>query len=232
MKFNRKVMASISLWLTRVTPFVAIILLAVIWYTDFRHLTIDDILSFTPDNPLTAFFVLMVLFALKSLVIFFPVTILYLSVGAIYPPHLALIINFIGIGVCVSIPYFLGKLSGQEIIDKIITKYPKSKRYIAPDKSDSWMYSFLVRTVNVLPGDMRSMLLGAVGVPFKTYISSSLVAAIPYLVSVTFVGAHMDNPDSPAFITALVFTGFVTIGSVVVYFLFKKRKLRNNKDVV
>jgi uncharacterized membrane protein YdjX (TVP38/TMEM64 family) len=79
---------------------------------------------------------------------------------------------------------------------------------------------------------MRSMLLGAVGVPFKTYISSSLVAAIPYLVSVTFVGAHMDDPASPAFITALAFTGFVTIGSVVVYFLFKKRKLRNNKDVV
>lgn len=230
MKINRKVMASISLWLTRIMPLVLIILLAIIWYTDFRHLTIEDILSFTPGNPISAFLVLMVLFALKSLVIFFPVTILYLSVGALYPPHIALVINFAGIAVCVTIPYFMGRLSGQEIIDKIITKYPKSRRFISPDKSNSWMYSFLFRTVNVLPGDMRSIMLGAVGVPFKTYISSSLVAAIPYLVSVTFVGAHMDDPDSPAFITALVFTGFVTIASVVVFYFFKKRKLKGNKD--
>lgn len=230
MRINRRMIANFSLWLTKIIPIVSIIILGILWFTNFRNLTIDDILNFTPDNPITAFIVLMVLFALKSLVIFFPVTLLYLSVGSIYPVPFALLINFAGIIVCLAVPYFLGRLSGNEIIDKITRKYPKSSKYITPEKANSWFYAFVLRTVNPLPGDLRSMLLGAIGIPFKTYITSSAVASIPYLVSVTFVGANMDNPDSPAFITSLIFTGLITIGSVVVVAYLKKRKIKNNKD--
>lgn len=168
----------------------------------------------------------MILFALKSLIIFFPVTLLYLSVGTIYSPVWALIINLSGITVCLLVPYFLGRMSGQEILDKLMVKYPNASKYIKHDRVNSWIYSYIVRIVNPLPGDLRSMLLGALDVPLKTYISSSIVASIPYLVSVTYIGANIETPNSPAFIASLLFTGGITIGTIILCAFIQKRKLK------
>lgn len=226
MKINRKVMASLSIWLTKTAPFASIILLTVLWFTKLKNVTIDDILNFTPKNPFIAFIVLMILFAVKSLIVFFPVTLLYLSVGAIYSPLWALIINFSGITICLLVPYFLGRMSGQEILDKLMVRYPKTNRYIKPEKANSWTYSYFIRIVNPLPGDLRSMLLGALDVPLKTYITSSIVASIPYLVAVTYVGANIDDPDSPGFITSIIVTGSITLVTILICGFIQKRKVR------
>ncbi len=224
MKLNRKLIADLSIWLTRVIPVLTLVILILLWFTYFRYLSLDDILSFTPDNLIIAFIVLMILFAVKSLIIFFPVTLLYLSVGTIYSPVSAILINLAGIIICLSVPYYLGKLSGQEILNKFKKRYPKLNRYLKPEKTNSWIYAYVLRIFNPLPGDIRSMLLGALGIPYKIYITSSTVASIPYLISVTYLGVNIDKPNSPAFIISLIFTGIITIFSVVAYAIYKNIK--------
>ena len=78
--------------LKKLTPLAAIILMTLILLVIVRKseepLSVETILKYTPENMILAACVLVLFFALKSLTIMFPLSILYLSSGVLFTPFI------------------------------------------------------------------------------------------------------------------------------------------------
>lgn len=87
---------------------ILVILAAILLY-DIKNISLDTLLSHTPKNPYIAAIILLLLYAAKSITVFVPLIALQLIAGSMFSPFFALMINFIGIIICYTIPYLIGK---------------------------------------------------------------------------------------------------------------------------
>ena len=78
-----------------------------------------------PEKPWQAALVFWGCYAVKSLSVFFPLLVLYAAAGRVFPLSKALLVNLIGLVICESIPYGIGRLSGTSLAAKLREKYPK-----------------------------------------------------------------------------------------------------------
>lgn len=188
-----------------------------------REITVDRILNYTPSNYFLAAMVLVVFYALKSLSIMFPIFALYMSAGILFTPFWAIIVNLIGLSVCLSLPFFVGRWYGTELADRLVKKYPKAQQLDRFKEKNMFFLVYIVKMVGVIPCDISSMLFGAMRIPYRTYLPSAVVGMTPCMLAVTFLGITVTNTRSPGFIiscAALVLTAML---SVVVYRIYLKR---------
>ena len=82
------------------------------------------------------------LYALKSATIFFPLIFLEVASGYLFPTWMALLLNFTGILLILTIPYWMGKALGLEIVQKAAQRYPSSPIF--------WISALLTVTLSVL----------------------------------------------------------------------------------
>ena len=59
--------------------------------------------------------------------IMFPLSILYLSSGVLFTPFIAVMVSMVGLATTITIPYWIGRYSGEDIIQYIGTRYPNGK---------------------------------------------------------------------------------------------------------
>ena len=76
-----------------------------------RQLTAQQIFEYSPENPYLAAAFLVLLYALKSLSVVFPLLVLYLAGGLLFSAPVALAVNMLGTAVCLSLPYWVGRWS-------------------------------------------------------------------------------------------------------------------------
>ncbi|HHY81728.1 MAG TPA: TVP38/TMEM64 family protein [Clostridiales bacterium] len=186
------------------------------------ELTPDEIAGLAPKNQLLAAAFFILLFAVKSLIFVIPIPLLYISVGLIFDPAAAFVVNVIGMIVCTAVPYWIGRFSGAGFFQKLIKKYPKIQILDTFQHDNQWFFSFMVRVVGFLPCDAVSAILGALKVGFWKYISGTVVGMMPGLIATTMVGITITNPQSPAFIFSCILTVLVSAGSVLVWRIYRK----------
>ncbi|WP_303865047.1 TVP38/TMEM64 family protein [Alkalibaculum bacchi] len=201
---------------------IALIIIGIVVGFQFKDISVADIVKYTPENPFLAACILIGLYALKSISIVFPLIVLNISAGMLFSPLWAIMVNIIGSFVTSVIPYFIGKFVGRGFVMKIMRKHKKfddvTKMSIV---QNPWFYSYFLRVVSVLPGDLVSMLLGSFKLKFTPYILGSLLGIFPGMLAATFMGTAISNPSSPEFIIALVGTVLL---SVVSYFVYRRWK--------
>ena len=113
------------MWTARILP-LAGMSAALAWLLlSGRSVTVEDILSYTPAQPLLAAAFLWLGFALKSLSMVFPVYVLFAVSGQIFPLPVALAVNIFGVAVTVSVPYLLGRASELDFTERLLEKYPR-----------------------------------------------------------------------------------------------------------
>ena len=101
---------------------VALILLV---FINRDSITVDAIINYAPSNYFLAALVLLLLFALKSLSVFFASIILFTVSGLIFPLPLAILVNSLGVIIMASEAYLMGRIYGSDLIGTIAEKYPK-----------------------------------------------------------------------------------------------------------
>lgn len=95
-------------------PF-ALCLVLIICYLGFsEEITVQTILDYTPDNLLVAALILLLLYALKTITIFFPIIILEVAVGHLFTTIPAIIINTLGITIGYIIAYYICSHTGSK----------------------------------------------------------------------------------------------------------------------
>ena len=142
-------------------------------------ITISSILGFTPKNLYLAAFVMLLLFATKSVSVVIYGGLLYAASGIMFSLPVAILVNTIGTVLMVSIPFFIGKNAGQDTMSKLVERNPKLEVLRDVPSKNELFISIFVRLIGMLPGDLVGMYLGASGIRYSKYITGSMIGLFP-----------------------------------------------------
>lgn len=187
-------------------------------------ITISSILSFTPKNLYLAAFVMLLLFAIKSVSVVIYGGLLYAASGIMFSLPVAILVNTTGTVLMVSIPFFIGKNAGKETMNKLVAKNPKLEVLREIPSKNELFISIFVRLIGMLPGDLVGMYLGASGIRYSKYISGSMIGLFPAIISFSVMGMSADDISSPAFIISTAFEIGLMILSIAIYFIWRKKQ--------
>ncbi|MBD5155387.1 MAG: TVP38/TMEM64 family protein [Oscillibacter sp.] len=189
--------------------------------------SVESILQASPQNMLLAALFMLLLFALKSLSVFIYCGILFIASGIIFPLPAAILINFLGAAVMVSLPYWLGRQMGGELIDSIICKYPKTAFLRQLQMENELFLSFITRIINILPSDVLSLYMGASGISYGKYLPGSIAGMLLTIITFPIVGSSITDPTSPLFIASVAIQVVVTVASITGYALYLRKKSKS-----
>ena len=189
--------------------------------------SMEGVLQISPQNTLLAELFMMALFALKSMSIFFFSGILFAVNGILFPLPAAIGLNIIGVGIMVSLPYWIGRTAGKGIVDRIVCKYPKIELIRNAQTDHEFTLSFVTRIINVLPSDILSLYMGAVGIGYTKYLAGSILGMLVPIITYPIMGMNIRNPGSPAFIVSVcihVVVSAISIGGFWIYYRENRRR--------
>ena len=207
-------------------PLIVCIIFIILFLASGNDITVQSVLSYTPESPFAAAIVILLLYALKSVSFVFPIAVLQIATGHLFQIPVALLINFLGRAVTISIPYWVGRFSGSELINNLQKKYPKLKEICDKQGQRPVFISFLLRTFSFLPGDAVSLYLGATGIPFPCYFAGGVLGTALGVVLATILGSSITEPGSPAFWLSSLLMALTAIISVIFYLRHNKRKTK------
>jgi Uncharacterized conserved protein len=192
------------------------ILLAVVILVNRNKITVDAIINYTPSNLVLAAFVLLLLFALKSLSIFFFSGILYTASGLMFDLPVALLVNSLGLVVMLSEGYVMGRYFGSDLVGTIAEKYPKIEAILHLEDRRPFLFTLLLRMMKLINFDLGSIYMGASRAKFAPYAVASFISAIPDLILYAVVGGGISSLSPSMVIVAGVVYVCITVASVLI----------------
>ena len=181
-----------------------------------HSLSAEEIFNYSPGNPWLAAGFLLLLYALKSLSIVFPIVVLYLAGGMLFSTPAALAVGTLGAAVCLSLHYWVGRWSAGSFAQTLARRYPKVRALLDLQRENDFFFSFFVRVIGFLPCDVVSLYLGSAGLPFGPYLAGGLLGMLPGIFTVTLMGASIQDPSSPQFLISAAVTLLLSLGSMIV----------------
>ena len=186
--------------------------------------TVDGVLSYTPENAVLSAAFMMFLFALKSISVFIFSGILFAANGILFPLPAAILLNVLGAAVMVSLPYWLGRMLGGDVVGRIVEKYPKAAAFRQLQTGHELLFSFIARAVNILPSDIVSLYMGAMGISYRKYLPGSILGMLLSLITFPIMGMNIANPGSPAFLWSIGIQAAVSAVSIGGFWLVRRKK--------
>lgn len=186
--------------------------------------SIADFLEMTRGNPAITSIAVIVAFIVKGYVVFLPYAVIAISAMAMMDFPVALITVIVGTIVNISVPYWTGRLTKDDWIQKILDKFPQARPYY--EMTDNlFLLSFTLRAMN-LSNEGLGLLFGSAGLKYFPYLISSLVAIAPSAISYIILGKDLDFIES---IQSPIFWGAIVVDAIMVivmtnYFKRKKKK--------
>ncbi len=205
-------------------PLAMIIIMAAIYVIYLRDLSVEQLLEYTPSEPLAAAAVILIMYALKSMSYFFPMFLIAAAAGIILPLYAAIPINLIGIIIMASVPYWVGHFAEQETIDKLANKYSRVHDVREFGSKHQLFGAFFLRIVSCLPYDIVSLTMGSLGFSYKKYIIGSFLGTAPGIILTTIMGSAINDPFSPEFIICVLIEIIIAASSAVAYRKYNKSK--------
>lgn len=185
--------------------------------------SVQTLRDYSPENPILAAILILALYALKSATLFFPLIILEIATGYLFPHWIALFINLTGMFIILSVPYLMGKARGINRIQQLIQKYPRFQRILDKQEENSRFLCFFLRIISCLPGDVVTMYFGAVRIPFAQNLGFGLLGLLPGMVLATLMGSSIQDPSSPAFWLSAISMGALAVLSLLLYYLYQRK---------
>lgn len=189
---------------------------------DRNPITAEQLMDWQPQNLFLSALLLLLLFAVKSVLVFVPILIPQILVGHLYPGYGAFGLNLLGLVVVMSVPHAIGRRLGGEKLASMLQRYPKLEGIMKLQQENELALSFMMRACAVPPADIVTMYLGASGMPLHTNVLGGVLGALPSMMMTTFLGANIQDPSSPAFWQALGLNIAWIVLSVLGFFLLRK----------
>ncbi len=208
-------------------PLIVCMVFIILFLASGKEITVQTILKYTPESPFIAAIVILLLYALKSVSFIFPIAVIQIATGHLFETPVALLINFAGRAVTLSIPYWIGRFSGSDLVSSLQKKYPKLKKICSKQEQNPIFISFLFRTFCFLPGDAVSLYLGATKTSFPHYLTGGILGTTLGVVLSTILGSSITKPSSPAFWLSAFLMALMAVTSFLFYLYSNKKKLNN-----
>lgn len=208
----------------RLSPLLMIGVMAVLYLTQFRNMTLEQILNYTPKEPIAAAAVILLMYALKSLSYFFPMFLIAAAAGAVFPVYIAIPLNLAGIIIMSSIPYFIGRFSGSEEVNRLAAKHKRIGIIKEYSRDKHFAGAFFLRIISCLPYDIVSLAMGSLRFDYKKYLLGTFLGTAPGFILTTIMGSAITEPFSPEFLICTAVEIIIAIVSAVLYKIHRSRK--------
>ena len=202
-------------------------LIGLIFYKTNGGLTVEQLVTYKPKNPVAAALAMLGLFALKSVDFIMHSGVLYAASGVMFPLPVALALNIVGAVVMVTPCYFIGRALGTPILEELRKKYPRLNDFVSRPLGGELVLSLLMRSSG-LSLHVGSLYLGAAQTDFGKYLLGSVLGLLPIMIPFTIMGTSANDPSSPVFLTAFaVKIGFSVLSLLIAFFLRRRDKQTN-----
>ena len=212
----------------KLIPIAAIIIMWIVFTVIVKKsgqpLSVNTILRYTPENTILAAGILLLLFALKSLTVVFPLSILYLASGILFHSMIAVLVSTVGLAITITVPYWIGKYSGKQAVQEICQKYPKAEMVAKYQETNTFFACFITRIVGFLPCDIVSIYFGACDTAYLIYLAAGVAGSLLSIITTTLLGEKISDPFSVEFMVVLLCRILVSVGAVLINFRLNPRK--------
>lgn len=164
----------------------------------------------------------------KSFALVFPPAVVFSICGYMLPNYfLALLINVISVCLSLVVPYFLGKFTGAGMVDTLKGKFKAVKKIDDFAGANEMQTAFVVKLSGILPGDLSSLLFGAMNVSFKNFFVGANLGMLPLAVVYTGFGTALRSIGEKPWLAAVPVVAIVFF--VIVSSILTKRMIAKNK---
>ena len=198
---------------------------AIIYYDELSTIDVKSLATVTDYLPVLIIMVLAV-YVVKALVFVVPASLVYVAVGAIMDPFLAVAVNLLGIFIEVSVTYYLGRFLGKDVVYRFLAKKDIGKKILAKDIQNKASVLLSIRAIPAFPIDFISLFYGASGCAYLKYSLLSLVGISWRVILFTVLG---DAIFSWIPMDKIIFIVICGIPVFVLYYLIKKFVLEPKK---
>ena len=164
----------------------------------------------------------------KSFALIFPPAVVFSICGYLMPNYwIGLIVNIISILLSSFVPYFLGRFTGAGIVDSLKNRFKAVKKLDDFKGANETEMTFAIKLSGIIPGDLSSLLFGAINISFKKYMIGGNLGMIPLAVVYTFFGLALKNVGEKPWVVAIpvaVIVVFVIFASLMTKRLITKTK--------
>ena len=179
---------------------------------------------------------MLIVFLVRAFIPFLAVSAICVLTGVVLPSYWALIVNFLGIIIMMSIKYFEGMKFGSGNAWKIISKNERARKIIESSGKVNNALLFALRLIPGFPLGSVSRIYGSLRFPYWQFILLSAAGFAPKLLSYTFMGTNVFDPLSSAFLVplmiALTISGASLLCVNLIWLLVEKSvsSSKKNKD--
>ena len=92
-------------------------------------------------------------------------------------------------------------------------------------KESNFFFVLIVRLLGILPADVVSAYMGAIGVRYREYLPACLLGFLPTCVLFPIMGMSISDVRSPQFLAAAGIGLAATLASCTAFYFYRKRHL-------
>ena len=122
----------------------------------------------------------------------------------------------------------VGEVGNLDVTDSA-GKYPRVELLWNMQTSHEFILSFVTRIVNVLPSDILSLYMGAVGIGYTKYLAGSILGMLLSIITFPIMGMNIMNPGSPAFIASICIQAVVSTVSIGGFWIYYRKNRGRGK---
>ena len=192
---------------------------------------IKNLSEYLQGGALTVSLIIIGVSVVKSFALIFPPAVILSICGYVLPSFpLALLVNIISIFLSLSIPYFLGKFTGAGMVDTLSKKFKAIKKIDDFAGTNEIKLTAVFKFAGILPGDLSSLLFGAMNISYKNYMIGANLGNLPLVVAYTFFGFVLKNVGEKPWVVAIpivIIVVFLLIASVITKKMISDNKKKN-----
>lgn len=170
----------------------------------------------------------------KSFALVFPPAVIFSICGYIMPNFwVALLVNIISVFLSLFVPYFLGRFTGAGMVETLKGRFKAIKKIDDFAGANETEMTFAIKLSGIMPGDLSSLLFGAMGISLRNYTVGANLGNLPLVIVYTFFGITLRNVGEQPWVAAIpvaVIIVFMLIASLITKKLIEKTKKEQAKQ--
>ena len=166
---------------------LTLFIVAIVNYDTLSNLDVVELLSFT-DSLIIMTAVILAVYFVKALVFVIPASVVYVAVGAVINPAIAVLINLAGIFIEVSVTWLLGRFLGKDAVYNLLSKKETGRKLLQKNLGGNIKVLLAIRAFPGFPIDFVSLFYGASGCSYLKYAVFSTVGISWRVILFTILG--------------------------------------------
>ncbi len=194
---------------------------------------IPELSKMITGGTATIAFIVIAFSVVKSFALVFPPAVVFSICAYMIPNYwLAFLVNIISVFLSSSIPYFLGKFTGEGMVNTLKNRFKAVKKIDDFAGANEVQTTFVVKLAGLLPGDLSSLLFGAMGTSYKSFMIGTNLGMLPLVAVYTGFGTALRSIGEKPWLTAVPVVAiivFVITSGIITKKMIEKNKAEQNQ---